>query len=210
MIIRKALQSLFVASLLLCTACTTPSVIEEGEDEAVVMEQESAPEGESAPESDTGNAPEAVADEASAEPADKSEEGEVPLAVAESERKETPPSSHELAEVVVQAKARHEQIHDLVAEAQALLKNVQLQYVFTGKGKREILRGRPVAFALWSEAKMAWTVAQVEIPRPPVKWRPGGQPDGLHAAHAGHRGAAREGHGRRAPDVRLHAATASR
>jgi hypothetical protein len=190
MVIRNALQSLFVASLLLCTACATPSVNEEGEDEAVVMEQESASEGESAPE--------AMADETRTDPADKSEEGEVPLAVAESEHKETPPSSHELAEVVVQAKARHEQIHDLVAEAQALLKGVQLQYAFTGKGKRETLRGRPVAFALWSELKMAWTVAQVEIPRPPVKWKPGGRPlaftlrtPGIQARHVKGTGAER-------------------
>ena len=190
MVIRNAFQSLFVASFLLCAACAAPSVNEEGEDEAVVVDQPGASEAESAPE--------AVADEPGAGRADKSEEGEVPLSVAESERKETPPSSHELAEVVVQAKARHEQIHDLVAEAQALLKGVQLQYVFTGTGKRETLRGRPVAFALWSEAKMAWSVAQVEIPRPPVKWKPGGRPlaftlrtPGIEARHVKGTGAER-------------------
>ena len=26
---------------------------------------------------------------------------------------------------------------------------------------------------LWSEEQKNWTVAQVEIPRPPVKWKPG-------------------------------------
>ena len=198
MVIRNAFQSLFVASLLLCAGCATPSTNEEGEDEAVLVDQESAAEDEVAPEPEPEGPAVTEADEASADPADKSEEGEVPQAVAESERKETPPSTHQLAEVVVQARARHEQIHDLVAEAQALLKDVKLQYVFTGKGRSETLRGRPVAFALWSEAKMAWTIAQVEIPRPPVKWKPGGRPlaftvrtPGIQARHVKGTGAER-------------------
>jgi hypothetical protein len=83
-----------------------------------------------------------------------------------------------LAEVVVETKAddRHEVIRDLVVEARNLLRKVELQYVFTGKGRRETLRGRPVAFALWSETDQQWSVAHVEIPRPPVRWRPGGRP----------------------------------
>ena len=83
-----------------------------------------------------------------------------------------------MAEVVVQGRIRnrHEAIHDLVTEAQALLRDVELQYVLTGKGKRQTLRGRPVAFALWSEAKQEWTVAQIELPRPPIKWKPGRKP----------------------------------
>jgi len=36
-----------------------------------------------------------------------------------------------------------------------------------------VLLGRPVAFALWSEAQKNWTIAHLEIPRPPVKWKPG-------------------------------------
>ncbi|MFZ9477401.1 MAG: hypothetical protein ACO29T_00710 [Steroidobacteraceae bacterium] len=83
-----------------------------------------------------------------------------------------------LTEVVVEAKAddRHEVIRDLVVEARNLLRKVELQYVFTGKGRRETLRGRPVAFALWSETTQSWSIAHVEIPRPPVRWRPGGRP----------------------------------
>ncbi|HMA10492.1 MAG TPA: hypothetical protein VKO83_01305, partial [Steroidobacteraceae bacterium] len=53
-------------------------------------------------------------------------------------------------------------------------------------------------FALWSETKMAWTVAQVEIPRPPVKWKPGGRPlaftvrtPGIEARHVKGTGAER-------------------
>jgi hypothetical protein len=104
------------------------------------------------------------------EEASKQEEGEVPIVVAE-----TAPPTAGPEEVVVRGRnlLRHEVIHDLVAEAQALLHDVELQYVFTGKGKRETLRGRPVAFALWNEMRKTWTIAQVELPRPPIKWRPG-------------------------------------
>ncbi len=134
------------------------------------------------------------------EPADAptEEEGEVPLAVAKSENREEKNPADELGEVVVQAPARHEMINSLVSQAQALLRDVQLQYVFTGKGKREVLRGRPVAFALWNEAKSEWTIAHVEIPRPPVKWKPGGKPmpfivrtAGIQARHVKGTGAER-------------------
>ena len=63
-----------------------------------------------------------------------------------------------------------------LGEAQSLLKDVDLPYAFTGSGKKEVLRGRPVAFALWSESKKKWMVAHVELPRPPVKWKPGRGP----------------------------------
>jgi hypothetical protein len=84
----------------------------------------------------------------------------------------------EIDEIIVAAprRDRHEAIHDLVSEAMALLQDVELPYVFTGKGKREILRGRPVAFALWSDKKQEWSIAHIEIGRPPIKWKPGGKP----------------------------------
>jgi len=106
----------------------------------------------------------------SEEEGSKQEEGEVPLAVAETEQ-----ADEALKEVVVQGGRtnRHNVIHDLVAEAQTLLRDVELQYVFTGKGKRQVLRGRPVAFALWSDAKQEWSIAHIELPRPPIKWKPG-------------------------------------
>jgi hypothetical protein len=124
----------------------------------------------------------------------KQQEGEVPLAVAETEQ---PDDS--VAEVVVQgSRNRHEAIHDLVTEGQALLKDVDLKYVLTGKGKRKTLRGRPVAFALWSEANQQWTVAQIELPRPPIKWKPGRRPlafrnltPGIQARHVKGTGAER-------------------
>ena len=125
----------------------------------------------------------------------KQQEGEVPLPVAESEQTEDG-----VAEVVVQARVRnrHEAIHDLVTEAQALLRDVDLKYVLTGKGRRQTLRGRPVAFALWSEAREQWTVAQLELPRPPIRWKPGRKPlvfrmltPGIEARHVKGTGAER-------------------
>ena len=102
--------------------------------------------------------------------------GEVQRATDETVRIDRPKNG--LTEIVVETKAddKHEEIRDLVVEARNLLRKVDLQYVFTGKGRRETLRGRPVAFALWSEASQSWSVAHVEIPRPPVRWRPGGRP----------------------------------
>jgi hypothetical protein len=125
----------------------------------------------------------------------KQQEGEVPIAVAESE-----PAEDAVPEVVVQAhiRARHEAIHDLVTEAQTLLRDFELRYVLTGKGRRQTLRGRPVAFALWSEAREQWTVAQLELPRPPVRWKPGRKPlpfrvltPGIEARHVKGTGAER-------------------
>ena len=127
----------------------------------------------------------------------KEKEGEVPLAVAETE---PAPADAAIPEVVVQARVRlrHEAINDLVTEAQTLLRDFELQYILTGKGKRQALRGRPVAFALWSEVKEEWTIAQLELPRPPVKWKPGRKPmpfrsltPGIEARHAKGTGAER-------------------
>lgn len=128
------------------------------------------------------------------------DEGEVPLAVAESEPSTGAKPAAGPSEVIVEAKVRnrHEVIGDHVSEAKALLKDVELQYVFTGKGNSAVLRGRPVAFALWSEAKQEWIIAHIEIPRPPVRWRPGGRPlaftvrtPGIQAKHVKGTGAER-------------------
>ena len=125
----------------------------------------------------------------------KEKEGEVPLAVADAE-----PAEAAIPEVVVQShvRLRHEAIFDLVTEARGLLRDVELKYILTGKGKRQALRGRPVAFALWSEMKQEWTIAQLELPRPPVKWKPGRKPmpfrsltPGIEARHVKGTGAER-------------------
>ncbi len=155
-----------------------------GENEPTIIEAEHAP-------------PAAAAAEGTTAPADggsKQEEGEVPLAVAESEQPSEAPT-----EVVVQSRgSRRDVIHDLVAEAQTQLHDVELQYVFIKKGKNQVLRGRPVAFALWSDAKQQWSIAQIELPRPPVKWKPGGRPlpfriltPGIQARHVKGTGAER-------------------
>lgn len=154
------------ASLLL-TACTT---LPDGVDEA---EPTYVPE-------DTTAEPEVVSSMPAVAPdrVDGVEDAEPPADLTDTERSEDAPPTDKLAEVLVQAKPRdrHDEIRDLVAEAKVLLRDVELRYVFTGKGRRETLRGRPVAFALWSETAQQWMIAHVEIPRPPVKWKPGGRP----------------------------------
>jgi hypothetical protein len=160
LVTRRTVQALLVLAFLAFTAAcgTTGGVSHEGE--PAFVEQESALQG------------------APGVPMAKDrEEGEVPLVVAESEHPAGVSPGEELEEVIVEARRdRHEVILDLVSEAKFRLRDVELEYVFTGKGKREVLRGRPVVFALWSEAKQEWSIVHIEISRPPVKWKPGGKP----------------------------------
>jgi hypothetical protein len=178
-VMKKTALALMLLPLILAGCATTGDTGDEGEPTVT----EEAP------------AEVAAAIEEAAPPADESskqEEGEVPIPVAESEQ---PTQATET--VIVQA-TRHQLIHDLVAEAQTLLRDVELQYVFTGKGKNQVLRGRPVAFALWDEVKQAWSVAQIELPRPPIRWKPGRKPlpfrtltPGIQAQHVKGTGAER-------------------
>ena len=182
LVTQRAIQALLVIASLTCTAAceTTGGVADEGE--AVFVAEASAPQ--EAPETPVARI---------------GEEGEVPLVVARSENAEDVLSDTELEEVVVEARRdRHEVILDLVSEAQSILRDVELEYVFTGKGRKEVLRGRPVAFALWSEAKQEWSIAHIEIPRPPIKWKPGRKPfpfivltPGVEARHVKGTGAER-------------------
>jgi len=182
LVTRRAVQALLVLASLTCTAAceTTGGVSDEGE--PVFVEEEAAPQ----------EAPQAPMAKAG-------EQGEVPLVVAESEQPEDVSAGKELEEVVVEAhRDRHEVIFDLVSEARTLLGDVELEYIFTGKGKKEVLRGRPVAFALWSAAKQEWSIVHIEIPRPPVKWKPGRKPfpfsvrtPGVEARHVKGTGAER-------------------
>ncbi len=182
---RIASTALPLLALLLCSACASSGHrIEAADDPTLIAETAPAP---------------AVRDVPMAASEAKGEgEVEVPAVVAESEQRETPPKNHDLQELVVEGRDRHVVIRDLVAEGQAQLRDVELQYAFTGKGGRETLRGRPVAFALWSESKKNWTIAQLEIPRPPVKWKPGHGPlpftvltPGIEARHVKGTGAER-------------------
>ena len=127
--------------------------------------------------------------------APKGDDGEIEPPVINSEHAAPAPK-----EIVVHGThSRDAAIHDLVAEAQIRLRDVELQYVFTGTGKNQVLRGRPVAFALWSEAKQEWCIAHIELPRPPIKWKPsGGKPlaflnltPGIQARHVEGTGAER-------------------
>ena len=177
-----ALTLLIIGSLFLI-GCTT-SKGDDGEIEPPVINT-----GRAAPGEATASIEKAAADGGS-----KQEEGEIPLAVAESEHADRAPK-----EIVVQgSRSRDAAIHNLIAEAQTRLRDVELQYVFTGTGKNQVLRGRPVAFALWSEAKQEWCIAHIELPRPPIKWKPGGKPlafltltPGIQARHVEGTGAER-------------------
>ena len=160
---RSASSALPLLALLLCSACASSGGrIEGADDPTLVAESVAGPEVRDVP-------------MAASEAKDEGEP-EVPAAVAESEQRETPRKTEGLPELVVEGRERHLVIRDLVAEGQAQLRDVELQYVFIGKGGREVLRGRPVAFALWSEAQKNWTIADLEIPSPPVKWKPGHGP----------------------------------
>ena len=180
-----AALTLLVLTSLLCAGCATTGGANDENEPTLIDVVPAAPADAAALEA---TAP--VAEEGS-----KQEEGEVPLVVAESEQPD-----ETLNDVVVQGRNlnRHEAIHDLVVEAQTLLRDVELKYVLTGKGKRQVLRGRPVAFALWNDAKQEWTVAHIELPRPPIKWKPNGRPlafrtltPGIQARHVKGTGAER-------------------
>ncbi|HEY0686538.1 MAG TPA: hypothetical protein VGD45_29635 [Steroidobacter sp.] len=183
---KKAALTLVLASLF-CAGCATNGGGSDESEPTVIEPASTLPAEPAAPIAATAPSPEGGATQP---------EGEVPLAVAESEQ----PEEGRPEEVVVEGRIlrRHDVIHDLVAEGQALLREVELQYFFTGKGKREVLRGRPVAFALWNEAKQQWSVAHIELPRPPIKWRPGRKPlpfrnltPGIEARHVKGTGAER-------------------
>lgn len=62
-----------------------------------------------------------------------------------------------------------------VVDAARLLQDVPLHYTFVRKFGREVLRGRPVMFAAWSNLDKSWHVVEIEIPFPAPRWRPGGR-----------------------------------
>jgi hypothetical protein len=185
---------LLLIAMILAGCATTGDAGED--DEPMVFDTQPEPEAEAA---------EAVAATVEEDPKpteeSKQQEGEVPAAVAGSEPADaTKAPEEDIAEVVVQAAIRNRQeaIHNLVTEGRELIQDVELKYVLTGKGKRQTLRGRPVAFALWSEAQQEWTIAQLELPRPPIKWKPGRKPlafrsltPGIEARHVKGTGAER-------------------
>ena len=181
----RASSAMPFLAFLLCSACASSGGRFEAADDPTLV-------------AETAVAPNVQELTAAASEAKGEGEAEVPAAVAESEQRETPPKTEGLPELVVEGRERHLVIRDLVAEGQAQLRDVELQYAFIGKGGREVLRGRPVAFALWSEAQKNWTIADLEIPSPPVKWKPGHGPlpftvrtPGIEARHVKGTGAER-------------------
>jgi hypothetical protein len=155
---RQAAAVALLAALSLSFAACTTLQGAPGEGEASFESME-------APESQESESP----DYEEAGPDAPATEGEVPLSVAESEPPQIAAPAVELAAIVISV-TREDQIRDLVSQARELLEDHELQYVFTGKGKNETLRGRPVAFALWSESAQDWIVARLEIPKPPIRW----------------------------------------
>jgi hypothetical protein len=181
---RRTSTTLPLIALLLCSACASSGDRVSVDDPPLV--------GESTP------GPLVLEQPMIASDAKEEGESEVPAAVAESEQRVAPPRAGDLPELVVEGRERNLIIRDLVAEGQAQLRDLELQYAFIGKGGREVLRGRPVAFALWSESQKKWVIAQLEIPRPPVKWKPGHGPlpfivrtPGIEARHVNGTGAER-------------------
>ena len=181
---RSASRTLLLVAVVLLSACASPGRHPEEADDPPLVAVADTPVVQDHPM------------EASDVRADS--EFEVPAAVAESEQREAPPKPGDLKEVVVEGRERNRVIRDLVAEGQARLRDVSLQYAFIKKGGHEVLRGRPVAFALWSEVQKNWTIAQIEIPSPPVKWKPGRGPfpftvrtPGIEARHVNGTGAER-------------------
>jgi hypothetical protein len=187
--IRQAVLLLAIPSFVLVAGCATRGGDQiEGEPVFVASD---------APVPAAKPAPSALAEPE--KPAEDTTEGEVPLAIAASQPA-AGLDSDTLQEIVIEGTVATPEavIRFRVAEARALLHDVKLDYAFTGTGKREILRGRPVAFALWSDLQQEWIVARVEIPRPPVKWKPGGKPmpfvvltPGIQAQHIKGTGAER-------------------
>jgi len=164
----QAARSLIVLALLLCAGCvTTRDNSEEPDPEFVGQDSLTSEEKESL-----------TNDSQPAKEDSTTEEEEPPLSVADSEAPNTAAADKLKEEIVVTGyiPQRYQMISNHVTDAKAVLRDVELKYAFTGQGRSEQLRGRPVAFALWSEAKEVWIIAHIEIPRPPVKWRPGGKP----------------------------------
>ena len=181
---RSASLTLPLLAILLCSSCASSGGHHEAADDPPLVV---------ATEASEVREPPVVASEVTVD-----SEFEVPAAVAESEQREVPRATGDLPKVVVAGQERQFVIRDLVAEGQAQLRDVRLQYTFIRKGGREVLRGRPVAFALWSDVQKSWTIAQLEIPSPPVKWKPGHGPfpfavrtPGIEARHVNGTGAER-------------------
>ena len=116
---RGASSALPLLAFLLCSACASSGGRREAVDDPPLLAV-------------TAARPRCRTIPMAASEAKEESESEVPAAVAESEQREAPRKTGDLPEVVVEARERHLVIRDLVAEGQAQLRDVELQYVFIG------------------------------------------------------------------------------
>lgn len=89
------------------------------------------------------------------------------------------PAHEELESVLVQAPmlGADEHAAQRVAHAAELLRDYPLRFSFLRRYGKDTLRGRPVAFAAWSERHRTWHLVEVEIPYPvPRKLKAGKLP----------------------------------
>jgi hypothetical protein len=100
---------------------------------------------------------------------------DIPSLVAEAEPTESGVAFEDLETVIVTGHifTPSERIVRKVAEAALLLRDVPLHYTYVKRLWRETLRGRPVAFAAWSERSQSWHVVEIEVPFPAPRLRPG-------------------------------------
>lgn len=88
--------------------------------------------------------------------------------------------TEEMEEIVVlhSGVLHADDIRFLVEEAKGLLERKELDYVFVKEKKREVLRGRPVMYAAWSEKDHRWHFVELEVPVSLWKsgWKPGDSP----------------------------------
>ena len=108
----------------------------------------------------------------------------------------------ELDAIVVTLR-REDQIRDLVSQARELLEDHELQYVFTGKRQERNAPRPPGGLCAVERVGTGLDRRAHRDPPPAGELEAGRQAPEVHPAHAGHPGAAHQGHGRRAADVRL-------
>jgi len=98
--------------------------------------------------------------------------------------------TEELEEVVVaHSRVLHaDDIRFLVEEAKGLLEQKELDYVFVKEKRREVLRGRPVIYAAWSENEHRWHFVELEVPVYLWKsgWKPGDSPPPFRVITSGY------------------------
>ena len=133
------------------------------------------------------------------------EEGEVPLVVAESEHPVVVPPVDEIGEVIVAAprRDRHEAIHDLVSGGDRPASGCRAPVCVYGKGEAGSASRTSCRIRLVERQEAGMVRRAPRDPPASDQVEARRQAHSLHHAHARDQGAARDGHRRRAADVRL-------